>query len=97
MIIIGIVNTPVDRTLTIGPPVIVQNIAELTIAACAGPPRNLRVQRKPSLISVCPPADLQKSAPKSMKNVASGMRPEVLPGGHVASPASQWAGLVFEI
>ena len=66
MIIIGIVNTPVDRTLTIGPPVIVPNIAELTIAACAGPPRNLRVQRKASLMSVWPPADLPKSAPKIM-------------------------------
>ena len=64
LIIIGIVRTPVDRTLTTGPPVIVPNIAELTIAACAGPPRNLRVQRKASLISVWPPADLPKSAPK---------------------------------
>ena len=31
--IIGIVSTPVDNTLTTGPPVIVPNMAELTIAA----------------------------------------------------------------
>ena len=50
--IIGIVKTPVDKTLTTGPPVIVPNIAELTIAAWAGPPRSPRVQRKASLIKV---------------------------------------------
>jgi hypothetical protein len=32
-IIIGIVRTPVERTFTTGPPDIVPNIAELTIAA----------------------------------------------------------------
>ena len=32
-IIIGIVKTPVDKTLTTGPPVIVPNIADDTIAA----------------------------------------------------------------
>ena len=31
LIIIGIVRTPVDRTLTTGPPVIVPNRAELTL------------------------------------------------------------------
>ena len=34
------------RTLTTGPPVIVPNIAELTIAACAGPPRRCRVAKQ---------------------------------------------------
>ena len=63
-IIIGIVRTPVDNTLTTGPPVIVPNMAELTIAACAGPPRRRRVQRKASLISVLPPADFPKRAPR---------------------------------
>ena len=37
--IIGMVSTPVERTLTIGPPEIVPNMAEETMAACAGPPR----------------------------------------------------------
>ena len=44
--IIGMVRTPVDSTFTIGPPEIVPNIAEDTIAAWAGPPRRWRVQRK---------------------------------------------------
>ena len=50
--IIGMVKTPVDNTLTTGPPVMVPNMAELTMAAWAGPPRRLRVQRKASLIRV---------------------------------------------
>ena len=64
LIIIGIVNTPVDSTFTTGPPEMVPNMAELTMAACAGPPRRLRVQRKASLIKTFPPADLPKSDPK---------------------------------
>lgn len=40
--IIGIVRTPVDRTLTTGPPVIVPNIADETTAAWASPPRHVR-------------------------------------------------------
>ena len=64
--IIGIVSTPVDKTLTTGPPEMVPNIAELIIAACAGPPRSLRVHLKASLMSVLPPADLPKSAPRMM-------------------------------
>ena len=48
--IIGIVRIPVERTLTTGPPVIVPNIADETTAACAGPPRRLRVALKASLI-----------------------------------------------
>ena len=50
------------RTLAIE--VMVPNMAELTIAAWAGPPRMVRVQRKASLISVLPPADLPNSAPR---------------------------------
>ena len=52
LIIIGIVRTPVDSTFTTGPPVMVPNMADETIAACAGPPRSFRVQRNASLISV---------------------------------------------
>ena len=44
--IIGIVKTPVDKTFTTGPPVMVPNIAEETIAACAGPPLRFLVARK---------------------------------------------------
>ena len=65
-IIIGIVRTPVERTFVTGPPVIVPNIADDTIAAWAGPPRKLRVQRKASLISDFPPADLPNIAPRIM-------------------------------
>ena len=36
-IIIGMVSTPVERTLTMGPPEMVPNMAEDTIAAWAGP------------------------------------------------------------
>ena len=49
--IIGMVRTPVDNTLTTGPPVMVPNMAEDTTAACAGPPRRFRVSEKASLIS----------------------------------------------
>ena len=62
--IIGMVSTPVDSTLTIGPPEMVPNIAEETMAACAGPPASLRVQRKASLINDCPPAEAPNSEPR---------------------------------
>ena len=39
----GIVKVPVPTTLAAADPEKVPNIAEDTIAACAGPPRNLRV------------------------------------------------------
>ena len=63
--IIGIVSTPVDSTFTIGPPEMVPNIADETIAAWAGPPRNLRVDLKASFIKDCPPAEAPKSEPKT--------------------------------
>ena len=63
-IIIGMVSTPVESTLTIGPPEIVPNIAEDTMAAWAGPPRRRRVQRKASLISDRPPAEAPNSDPR---------------------------------
>ena len=62
-IIIGMVSTPVDSTLTIGPPEIVPNMAEDTIAAWAGPPRRCRVKRKASRISDLPPAEVPKREP----------------------------------
>ncbi len=62
--IIGIVNRPVDNTLVTGPPVIVPNIADETIAACAGPPRSLRVHRTATLISAVPPAHDPNKDPK---------------------------------
>ena len=64
--IIGIVSTPVERTFTTGPPVIVPNIADDTTAACAGPPRRLRVRENASLISAFPPAHCPKRAPRIM-------------------------------
>ena len=63
--IIGMVNTPVDSTFTIGPPEMVPNIADDTTAACAGPPRKLRVQRKASLISERPPAEVPNKEPST--------------------------------
>ena len=66
LIIIGMVSTPVDSTLTTGPPEIVPKSAEDTMAAWAGPPRRLRVQRKAILISARPPAETPKSAPRMM-------------------------------
>ena len=63
-IIIGIVRTPVERTLTTGPPDIVPNIAELTMAAWAGPPLSLRVNRNASLIKERPPADAPNNEPR---------------------------------
>ena len=65
-IIMGMVKTPVDSTLTTGPPEIVPNIADETIAACAGPPRNLRVHRNASLISERPPAEAPNKPPSTM-------------------------------
>ena len=62
--IIGMVNTPVDNTLTIGPPEIVPNKADDTIAACAGPPASLRVQRNATLISERPPAEAPNNEPR---------------------------------
>ena len=64
LIIIGMVSTPVDKTLTIGPPDMVPNMADDTIAAWAGPPASLRVQRKATLISERPPAEAPNSAPR---------------------------------
>ena len=64
LIIIGIVRTPVDSTLTMGPPEIVPNMADDTMAAWAGPPRRRRVQRKASLISDLPPAEAPNSEPR---------------------------------
>lgn len=64
--IIGIVSTPVDRTLTTGPPEIVPNIAELTIAAFAGPPRKLRIHKNAILIKERPPADAPNNVPNTM-------------------------------
>ena len=62
--IIGMVSRPVDSTFVTGPPVIVPNMADDTIAAWAGPPRSLRVLITASLISDVPPADDPKSAPR---------------------------------
>ena len=64
-IIIGMVSTPVDSTFTTGPPVIVPNIAEETMAACAGPPLKFLVNKNASLINACPPAHLPKRAANS--------------------------------
>ena len=58
------VSTPVDKTLTTGPPVKVPNIAEDTIAARAGQPLKLRVKRKANLISAFPPAQRPNNAPR---------------------------------
>ena len=64
--IIGMVSTPVESTLTTGPPVIVPNMAEEKTAAWAGPPRRLRVSRNASLISACPPAQRPNRLPSTM-------------------------------
>ena len=60
------VSTPVDSTLTTGPPEIVPNRDDDTIAACAGPPRIRRVTRTASLISDRPPADIPNSDPSTI-------------------------------
>jgi len=65
-IIIGIVSTPVDNTLTTGPPEIVPNIADDIMAAWAGPPRSFRVHRKASFIKERPPADAPNNPPRTM-------------------------------
>ena len=65
-IIIGMVSTPVDRTFTTGPPLIVPNMADDTIAAWAGPPRNFLVHRNASLISERPPADAPNNPPSTI-------------------------------
>lgn len=49
--IIGMVRTPVDSTLVTGPPDMVPNSADDTMAAWAGPPRRRRVHRKATLMS----------------------------------------------
>ena len=64
--IIGMVSTPVDSTLTTGPPEMVPNMAELTMAAWAGPPRSRRVATNASLISDRPPAEAPNRLPSTM-------------------------------
>ena len=64
--IMGIVRAPVDKTFTIGPPEIVPNIAELTMAAWAGPPLRCLVHRKAILISDLPPAETPNNDPKTI-------------------------------
>ena len=64
-IIIGIVSVPVPNTLTTGPPEIVPNVADPTIAACAGPPRNLRVMIIANFIRACPPAEAPNKDPNT--------------------------------
>jgi len=60
------VSTPVESTFTTGPPEIVPNIAEDTIAAWAGPPRKLRVQLNAILMSERPPDEMPKSEPRTI-------------------------------
>ena len=62
----GIVSAPVDKTFTIGPPEIVPNIAELTMAAWAGPPLRCLVHRKAIFISDFPPAETPNNDPKTI-------------------------------
>jgi hypothetical protein len=65
----GIVSTPVDNTLTTGPPDIVPNKLDDRIAAWAGPPRIFLVKLKASLMREVPPPVTAKIDPNTMKGI----------------------------